>query len=89
MSRDSRSTHTCYFAAMAAQLLAESCLGELSGRLNVPLELLQAVAADEQHCVLLERVAEYVTTKQDEAEEYESVLAELSATISQRDNEAG
>ena len=74
---------------MAAQLLAENCLGELSGRLNVPLELLQAVAADEQHCVLLERVAEYVTTKQDEAEEYESVLAELSATISQRDNEAG
>ena len=49
------------------------------------------MVADKEQCVLVERVAEYVTeaTKQDEAEEYESVLAELSATISQRDSEAG
>ena len=49
-----------------------------------------AVVVDKEQCVPVERVAEYVTTKQDQAKEYhESVLAELSATISQRDNEAG
>ena len=33
---------------------------------------------DKEQCVIVERVAEYVTTKQDQAEEYESVLAVMS-----------
>ena len=47
------------------------------------------MVVDKEQYVFVERVAEYVTTKQDQAEEYESVLAELSAAISQRDNQAG
>ena len=41
-------------------------LGELQEPLKVPLEVLQAVVVDKEQCVPVERVTEYVTTKQDQ-----------------------
>ena len=41
-------------------------LEELQEPLKVPLEVLQAVLVDKEQCMPVERVTEYVTTKQDQ-----------------------
>lgn len=39
--------------------------------------------------MFVEKVTEYVATKQDEAEEYETVLANMSTTLAERDSQIG
>ena len=40
-------------------------------------------------CILVEKVTEYVATKQDEVEGYETVLANMSTTLAERDSQIG
>ena len=76
-------------SSLLAMALSEESLLELERVLSVPLDLLQEIASNEELRPVLESTVGFVCSKQEEAEEYETVMLELSTTLEERDKELG
>lgn len=69
--------------------LSDESLLELERVLSVPLDLLQEIASNEELRPVLEGTLGFVSSKQAEAEEYETVMAQLSVALEDRDKQLG
>ena len=68
---------------------SDESLVELERMLSVPLDLLQEIASKDELWPVLDRILEFVSSKKEEAEEYETVMAQLSAALEDRDKQLG
>ena len=73
---------------MAAQVDKEA-LRELEKVLEVPQDVLQAIAGTTEYSGVVEKVIGFINGKQNEIREYESTLAEFSVNLAKRDQDLG
>ena len=67
----------------------EEWLVELGTILGVPVDILQAIAASSDFCIVAQQIYHYYSAKTNEIEEYSSALQEFTENFEQAQNQLG